>query len=221
MAVADEFVDLEEVEELDEEVGPPSRLATWLILFGLGALLVPLALVMLTIKQDNDTLQADMDQLQQTIDSQSAVGPDEQAAQDEILALREQVRALESAQTTLDDSYVDWPVVMTVIGNYHQGEMALTSVAQTDSLTLILKGEAGAEAIVMSYAAMLEDSGRFERVVVQSILLRPPATPTPGPAQPTATPPAEAALSPTPTTAAPVVEFTVLAAIAHEEVSHE
>lgn len=220
----EEFVELDEVEEPVQK-GHSSRIIIWLLVLSLSGLFVPLFLSAATIKQENVDLQAEMAQIQQTIESQSQPVPAEQQLEQKLIDARDQYRSLEALVTNLQTDHIDWPVLIAVISNYHQAEMLLTSLVQTDGRALVLRGQAPNEGAVMTYANMLEESGQFSRVIVQSISLKTLPTPTPAPT-PTAMTPTTTAVSsdsmsstPTPAPEETVVEFVILVGLA--EVSND
>ncbi len=221
----DELLEMGETEEPVQK-GRSSRIIIWLLVLSLAGLFVPLFLSAAAIRQENADLQADMAHIQQTIDSQSQPDPEQQTMEQQLIDARDQYRSLEALETNLQNDHIDWPTVMAVISNFHQAEMMLTSLVQTDGRALLLRGQAPTEGVVMSYAGMLEESGQFSRVIVQSISLKTLPTPTPAPtptgvAVTTTAVSADAVMSSTPTPASggTVVEFVILAGLA--EVNHD
>jgi len=83
---------------------------------------------------------------------------------------------------------IQWPAVITVISNYNPTVLTLASLTQVDN-RITLTGQAVDDVAVVTYTRMLEVSDLFTNVVLQSLTLIPPKTPT---AQTTATPTAPA-----------------------------
>jgi Tfp pilus assembly protein PilN len=197
----------DEVEE-STETGHSPRIALWLVVTSLAGLLLPLYLISAAIKADNRSLEADLASIEQQLSDASQPGEEQQTLQDNLLKARQQLDTLTTVQTDLIAHHINWPAVMAVIGNNGPAQMVLTGLSQADN-RIVINGQAQAESVVIAYAHMLEESGQFSRVVVQSISIKVLPTPTP---PPTPTPdPAETAVStPAPVAPGQVVEFVIL-----------
>jgi Tfp pilus assembly protein PilN len=207
----DPLVD-EELEQ-SEETGQSPRIVIWLVVLSLLGLMVPMFLVRAMIQDQTTKVKADVAKVEQDLTDLSKPSSEQNALQDQLLNARTELDTLDTLQTDLTTNYINWPAIMTAIGNYGSAQMQITSLSQAANQILI-NGQAENETVVMSYARMLEETSLFSRVVVQSMALKMLPTPTP---QPTATPPAETPTpgaatvsAPTPTNPAPIVEFVIL-----------
>ena len=162
-----------------------SRIIVWLVVLGLGVLILPLYLIGATIKGENARLEAESQQIQQTLESPPPVSAEEQALTDTLSQIRASVNEIEAARSRFAASHIDWPSVMTMLANYDPAQMGLTGLTQTEN-RVVLNGEANNEAIVTAYAQMLGQSDRFRRVVVQSMTKQVLPTPTPTASAPAA-----------------------------------
>jgi Tfp pilus assembly protein PilN len=193
-------------EETEQAVGTP-RIVLWLVATSLLGLLLPLYLISTTIEDNNQQLQTEITQIDQEIETLSQPQPEQTTLQDTLLRLRRQQQELETLSETLITQHINWPAVITVIGNYAPSPINFTSLAQEgDQITI--NGEASTEVEVMAYARMLEESDLFTRVVVQSLALTMQPTPSPQP-EITPLPPDQ------------IVEFVILVELTHAEVGNE
>jgi hypothetical protein len=182
--------------EEENESAPPrsgSRLASWLIIFGLGLLFLPLYLITSTIKDTTAELQTELDSLQATLSFTPPPNPSEEALNGTLAYVRLQDDALQSLEGTLVGIHIDWPAVMAIVGAYDPAHMGITAVTQNGS-TIVIGGQADNQSTVSAYAEMLRTSGRFGQVDVGSITIEVLPTPTP---TPTATPVPESTAEPT------------------------
>ncbi len=205
-----ELNDIEEQEDVIE-AGGSSHAVTWLMALGLAVLFLPLYLISGAIKESNQTLTNDLAEIAQQQTDLSQPGSTQQTLQDDLIKARQRLETLSAGKTNLIASHINWPAVMAVIGNNGYVHMDLLSLSQADN-QIVLRGQAQAESIVMTYARMLEESGQFSKVIVQSISLKVLPTPTPPPTtQPVATTTlASPASVPTVVPQAQVVEFVIL-----------
>lgn len=171
----------EDVESEPKPAALPFRVRTiflWLLIIGLGLLMIPLSLVGSTITQVSPPLETELSDLVVTLTSVVPKSADQQNAQATLFAIQDQITALDALRPTLIASHRDWPALMSVIANYDLTQMKVTALREQNG-QVILSGEANNEAIVMNYAQHLRDAGLFENVSVQSIALRTLDTPTP------------------------------------------
>jgi hypothetical protein len=103
--------------------------------------------------------------------------PEVVSLQAEAADIQTQVNELDAVYTNLSADHVDWPTVASAIRNYDVNRMAINTLQQSEN-RLTLSGSAVDDSAVINYARLLEDSGYFSRVVVQSITLTTPS-PTP------------------------------------------
>lgn len=168
-----------------------SRLILWLVVFSLGLLFVPLYVVSTTIKQNNVPLVTQLAMIGATLTSTPPPDPLEAPLKSTLAGVQKQINALNSIQPTLVAGHTDWAATISVIARFDPTLMALTGVTQSDR-QIIITGQAGSEATVMTYADTLRNSDQFSRVVLQSIsskTLPPSATPSSTPTlAPTPTP---------------------------------
>ena len=171
---------VEEETEENEGGGGLSRLILWLIVLGLGMMLLPMYLVSTTVKDDNLRLATEMVDLQATIQGPAPVKPETKKLTDSLSALQSQLNVLSPLNTNLSQNHINYPTLMATISHYDQGRMIVNSVSETDKIILI-SGEAENEEVVMSYSTRLRDSEQFQDVTIQSIVSKvlPTATPMP------------------------------------------
>jgi Tfp pilus assembly protein PilN len=159
----------EETEETPQPRG--SRLVIWLVVLSLGALFLPLYLVSTSIQEETQTLTVTLTAIQATLEFTPEPAEQELALENTLSHLRDQINALQPVITGLVESKVDWLNTFAVIGRYDAGRIILTGVSQTEN-RLVLTGQATSESDVMAYFQLLDESTTFDRVVVQSIVLR-------------------------------------------------
>lgn len=163
----------------------PSRLNSWLIFMGLLLLLAPLYLVTNTIKGDAANKRAELALLQQTMTGEPEVSEEEEDLNTQLIEMRQKSVMLGS--TNLATSSFNWPRISAVLANYDTVQLALTGVSQEGN-QLMLAGNATSEMAVMEYTRHLENSGRFDRVSIQSITTATPNTSGNQPSQSVPTP---------------------------------
>jgi Tfp pilus assembly protein PilN len=170
MATVTYSADLDDLDAApeDDKSRRSSRLILWLVVAGLGFLLLPLYQISTTINSDNLALQSTLENLQATLASTPKPQPANQALKDKLILVQKQVSILEGIQPTLAAGHVDWLTTLNVIAGYNPAQITLTGLAQPDN-RLLLTGQADDESTVMDYAQVLKDSNRFNRVIVQSI----------------------------------------------------
>lgn len=193
MLPTDNTIDNED--ELQEGEAPArgsGKLVLWLIICGLGVLFLPLYIISTTVKTTNEELTTELTNIEATLSATPPVPPELQTLSADFSNTQMQSQTVGSINSTLKDSYINWPTVMAALGAYDLGQMSLTSITQIDK-GMRITGRATREIVAMSYADMLRSSGLFDNVAVESITLQSIYI--------TATP--------TPTTTAPTVEATV------------
>ncbi|MCB9457571.1 MAG: PilN domain-containing protein [Anaerolineaceae bacterium] len=159
----------EDTQEAPQQHG--SRLVIWLIALSLGALFLPLYLVSSSIQEETGQLTVTLAALEGTLAVTPQPAAQEQALQDTLLQLRGQINEMQPVITGLQTSKIDWLHTFAVVGTYDTTRMTLTAVSQTEN-RLVLTGQATSETDVMTYFQMLDESLIFDRVIVQSIILR-------------------------------------------------
>jgi Tfp pilus assembly protein PilN len=176
---------------------PPSgrrtTLILWLVVVGMGLLIVPLYLFSLTLDADNDELLAELQPLELTMTSLATPAPEVELLQPTLAYLQTSRGEIETVKTTLAVRRTDWQAVMRAIGSYDPEQLTLESVSQSGN-QVTLNGRAVDDAAVVAYANNLEAAQLFSNVVIESILIV--ATPPPSP---TATAPGGADRTPTAT----------------------
>jgi len=149
---------------------PPRRksAAIWLAVLGVSLLFVPLSLAARTLQQDNAGLEIALGQAQTAAASEPTLPPEAQNLQATLAQVQAQINLLAPVQQQLAAEHVNWPEIMAVISDHDDTQAALTGLTQTEN-RLVITGHASNDTEVMLYAQALENSGRFSRVVVQSI----------------------------------------------------
>ncbi len=192
MAVNDPLETGEESEA--PSTGGGSRFIVWIIIVALGLLFVPIYLIGSTITEGSTELQSTLDAAQATLAFTPPADPSEVAISATLDAVRQQSNTLSVLQSTLVALHINWPSVMSIIGNFDPSRMSLTGVAQTTPSTITISGQADDQNTVTAYADMLRKSGLFDPVSIGAINMQaaPTATPSPTPL-PSPTPQATAA----------------------------
>lgn len=163
----------DELYEEDEQPagGGRSRIVTWLVILGLAGLLMPLFLISTTLQEANLTLLAELEELQTELEVTPTPDPEVTELEDTLTALRGEMTELEGVLATLESGALNWPVIMVAIGDYDQSQIALTNLVQNGT-RIIVNGHATEESAVVAYTRTLEETGLFNRVLVQSITLQ-------------------------------------------------
>jgi Tfp pilus assembly protein PilN len=167
------------VETEGEAESPPrgSRLASWLIILGLGVLFLPLYLIASTIKDTSAQLQTELNQLQATLSFTPPPDPSEEALTSTLVYVRQENSALESLQGTLVAMHINWPSIMAVIAAHDPSLLRITAITQT-ATTITIGGQAHDPGVISAYADMLRASNLFGDVAVGSINIEILPTPT-------------------------------------------
>lgn len=177
-------------DEVQEGEAPPrssNKLVLWLIICGLGVLFLPLYIISTTVKTTNEELTTELTNIEATLSATPPVDPKLQTLSAEFSDTQKQSQAVGSINSTLNNTYVNWPTVMAALGAYDLSQMSVTSVAQID-MGMRINGRATREIVAMAYADMLRETGLFETVAVESITLQSmfiTATPAPTSSAPT------------------------------------
>lgn len=147
---------------------------------GMGILFLPLYLVSTVIKDDNLRLKSEIESVQKTLAVTPAPEPTQQALRNTLFEVQGRIGAIEPVQTELLAKHVDWPAIMSLFGQFDQTRMSISSITQADNRVAV-RGRGETESVVTNYGHMLEESGAFKRVIVESINLVALPTPTPLP----------------------------------------
>jgi Tfp pilus assembly protein PilN len=174
-----------------------SRLVIWLVILSSMLLLLPLYLISTTIQQDIDDLELELAGLKATLAYTPPAPPEEQALRETLSQTRNLLNQLDPLGVQLAASHINWPQTIAVIGSYDENLVELTAITQAEN-RITINGRANNETAVIGYSEILQESGLFTRVIVQSINMRDMPGPTP-----------TDRLMPTPTPTR-VAEFTIL-----------
>ena len=161
-------------EELQEGEAPPrgsSKLVLWLIICGLGVLFLPMYVISTTVKTTNEELTTELTNIEATLSATPPIDPKIQTLSAEFSDTQKQDQAVGSINSTLNNTYVNWPTVMAALGAYDLGQMSVTSVSQIE-MGMRITGRATREIVAMTYADMLRETGLFDNVAVESITLQ-------------------------------------------------
>lgn len=168
-------------QEEELESSPPGRAARfvpWVFALALALLFVPVYLFGGALDESSNPLATEIEMLQVTITSPPPVPSDEAGLAEQLLELRSQINGFQGLPGTLVAGHIDWPAIMSSVRSYNADLIRLTAfTSQTGQLTL--QGEAMQESAVLDYAHLLERTGFFSRVNVQSITVNSQPTPTP------------------------------------------
>lgn len=177
---AQEPNEIAEDEAVETPSGGSSRIILWLIVLGLGMLLMPLYLVGNTIKEDNLRLEEELVALKTTLESPVQMKPEARAFSEDLTALQSQINALTPLESNLTSTHMNWPVIMATISQYDLGRMRINTLVESDH-AIMITGCAENQEVVMAYSNRLRDSNQFDRVTIQSIESKVLPTPTPVP----------------------------------------
>ncbi|NDJ86926.1 MAG: PilN domain-containing protein [Chloroflexi bacterium] len=205
---------LQNPEEEAEGAAGPNRIVLWLVVASLVGLFVPLYLISSTVESDNADLDQELAILQVTLTSSPPIDPEEQELSNSLASVKRQVREVAITHSDLTSNHIDWPTAMALFANYDPERMVVTGLVQMEN-RITLTGQADQETTVIVYTRMLEESGAFERVIVQSMTLNEPPTPTPSDASlnPAALTADNASTTPVMFTSQKFVEFVILVEI--------
>jgi hypothetical protein len=168
----------DEQQEVSDTGSSLTRLIPWVLMLGLALLILPLYLGAVTIEESTFPLATEAQVLQATITAPPPVPPQEQTLTTELLGLRSQLGAFESVPATLIAGHTDWPRIMDAVHTYDSNRVRLTGF-NNEPNRLIVNGLALEENAVLEYSRLLEGTGFFSQVRVQSISRNPVALPTP------------------------------------------
>ena len=152
----------------------------WLIALGLAGFTLTLILVTTTLQDDVAQIEAELQSIQQALTRLETPSTEVLALTATLTKTLTLAAELEAVRPPVG---VDWPVVMSQVGNYNSTQLVLTDLIQENN-RVTLNGEAVDSTVVTRYRGMLETSDRFTRVVIQSIKVLPPATSAPTPVAP-------------------------------------
>jgi Tfp pilus assembly protein PilN len=169
--------------EEPEDRPPLSRgtIILWLIAIGMIIMLLPLSLVASTIGSDAQRINADLVSIQNSLTSVPTPIPEVRELMNSLAQVQEQAIQVQALLPTLTGPRTDWPAIMSAVGSYNPDQIVVSSLALANN-QLTISGQAVNDTLVVDYARALEQSGRFSRVVVQSIrvIATPVLTPTVG-----------------------------------------
>lgn len=187
MLPTDNIDNEDEVQEGDAPPRSSNKLVLWLIICGLGVLFLPLYIISTTVKTTNEELTTELTNIEATLSATPPVDPKLQTLSAEFANTQKQNQAVGSINSTLNNTYINWPTVMAALGAYDLTQMSVTSVSQIE-MGMRINGRATREIVAMAYADMLRETGLFETVAVESITLQSvfiTATPAPTSGAPT------------------------------------
>lgn len=177
----------------------------WLGVLGLVILFIPLYLTAKTLADDVVQLETELVVQQTAVAALPDLPPDAAPLAVTLTAVHHQISQIETLLPTLAAENVDWRAALAAI-NGGSSEIRLTGLEQSGS-QLLIRGQAASDDAVAAYAALLEASGQFAAVEVQSVVpvAVPFLSPTP---QPTATPTTAVTNTPLPTAVPTMIPVT-------------
>lgn len=156
----------------------------WLIALGLAGFTLTLVLVTTTLQDEIAQTEAELQSIQLTVARLGTPSAEVQALTATLTQTLDLAAELDAARPALG---VDWPAVMSQVGNYNSTQLVLTDFIQENN-RITLNGAAADSGFVTQYRTALEASTLFTRVVIQSIkVIEPTPVPTAGRANGTAT----------------------------------
>ena len=180
--------------------GPPrATIALWLVAISMVIFFLPLFLISSAVGENVKGMQTDLTLIRVSLTNVPTPLPEVKNLLSTLTQAQSQSNQVNRVQATLSANRPDWSAVMTALGNYNPDQLTIASVSRADN-RLTLTGRAVRDEVVTTYVHMLERSGLFTRVTLQSIQLvsTPVMTPTITPTG-TITPTATTTLTPTPT----------------------
>ncbi len=138
-------------------------LVIWLVVLGLIVLFIPLYFVAVTLRDDVTRLEGKAASLE--TGSVGAAGLNQSLQE-----VQEQVSQFNTVLPTLTAVNVDWAAAINSVRSIDSDRVALSRVLQNGT-QLQISGRAIDDAAVVAYGRQLEESGFFNTVVVQSIVL--------------------------------------------------
>lgn len=163
---------LDDTQEKDGQVHESgngnTRLVLWLIVMSISFLVIPVFLTGSVIQEERMMVEEQLAGLQAELDVTPPVDPQIERLESELLTLRNSTSDMESLQTTLQATNIDWTTIMLSFLAYDPNLMELTAITQTDR-RIIVNGRADDESDLMAYVDVLRDSGLFAQVILQSI----------------------------------------------------
>lgn len=190
-------------EETDAK--PTAPILVWLGVLALVILFIPLYLTARSLADDVVQLETELIGQQTAVAAAPNLLPEDAPLMVTLTAVHNQSAQIDRLLPTLAAENVDWQAALSAI-NGGSSEIRLTGLEQAGS-QLLIRGQAASDEAVAAYAALLEASGRFAAVEVQSIV--PVAVPflSPTPA-PTATPTTAVTNTPAPTAVPTMIPVT-------------
>jgi len=149
------------------------RIVLWLVVLSMGFLVVPMMLVGGVIQEERVLLEEQLTGLQAELNATPVIDPEVQRLEAELLGLRNDTSTLNSLQTTLAASHIDWTSLMDTLLTYEAQYMEVTGIVQEER-RLMISGLADEEAYLMQYVDVLQQSELFSQVILQSITRNPP-----------------------------------------------
>jgi hypothetical protein len=147
-----------------------TAIITWLIAIGMAFLIVPLVLINNAIRSDTARINTDLDAVVTQINTVPTPVAEIQQRVDQITQVQSQTASINALSPTLTAPRYNWPAIGAMVGNYDPNQIDMGSIAY-DGARLTLSGHALNDVVVTDYARRLEQSGVFNRVIVQSIKL--------------------------------------------------
>lgn len=161
--------------ELEEALPEPasrksarSTLLLWLVAASLLVFFLPLYLFSASVSEDTKGLDADLGFIRTALTRVPTAVPAIARLLTPIAQTQAQLNQIATVYPTVAATRPNWPVLMTVIGNYDPNQISLASITRTVN-SLVITGRANSDAAVTAYAHSLEQSNLFSQVVVQSI----------------------------------------------------
>jgi len=137
----------------------------WLIALGLAGFTITLLLVVTTMQDEVARAEAELQTIQQQIERLASPSAEAQR----LTAVLTQTLAIAAAlEAARPPQGIDWPAVMSQVGNYSSAQLTLTDLIQENN-RLTLQGTAIDSSVVTQYRSQLEAANVFTRVVIQSI----------------------------------------------------
>ncbi len=184
------------------KVVSPALLLVWGIAVLLLVLVIPLLCAARVGGRRAEESQAALQTAQIELRSMRTPAPQVETLAAQLAQAREDLTILETIQPTAMAPHHDWEAIVATLLTYDPSRIRLTEIDQ-DIDDLLVRGIAVQREDVLQYAGMLENSGVFEQVLVQSMReASAPFQPSPTSAiQPTLPYTPTATLPPTPTKA--------------------
>lgn len=149
---------------------PRRTLVLWLIASALGLFLLPLTLFASSVQDEVSTLEGDMEAAVSAQTTMPTIAPRVLGLTKQLSQVQAVASEIKAVYPTLAAGSIEWTAVMTALGNYDPNRIAIEGMRQVEN-RITLNGSATDEGSILDYVTLLQSSGVFANVVLQSVQL--------------------------------------------------